>query len=248
MNCTEARAHLDAYLDGQLTETEARQVADHLATCAECSTALERRRALGELLHRDIVPRAAPDALRQRVARSFDGASAPAPNARRRWSVGPIVAIAASLLVAIGATWEIASRQRSGDDVADEVFTAHVRSLIGTHLTDVVSSDQHTVKPWFNGKLDYSPTVTDFAAEGYPLVGGRLEFIDGKRVAALVYARRQHTINVFVWPESGTATSEADVTRQGYHIVHWTAGGYVWWVVSDLERTEFDGFVGLEKK
>ena len=113
------------------------------------------------------------------------------------------------------------------------------------HLTDVLSSDQHTVKPWFNGRLDFSPPVSDFAGRGYPLLGGRLDYLDGRPVAALVYGRRQHVINVYLWPGAGGANAGATRTRQGYHVLHWTTRDYTYWVASDLGLAELQDFVAL---
>jgi anti-sigma factor RsiW len=156
------------------------------------------------------------------------------------------MALAASLaLVAVG-SWQLASRRAAGEDFTEQVLTSHVRSLMPGHLTDVVSTDQHTVKPWFNGKLDFSPAVYDFAGRGFPLVGGRLDYLGGRPVAALVYGRRQHQINVFLWPTTRQATVSAGVTtRQGYHLLHWTTPEYTYWVVSDLGTAELGQFAQL---
>ncbi|HET6267936.1 MAG TPA: anti-sigma factor, partial [Acidobacteriota bacterium] len=130
--------------------------------------------------------------------------------------------------------------------VAQEILSSHVRSLMPGHLTDVVSSDQHTVKPWFNGKLDFSPPVRDFTAQGFPLVGGRLDYVNHREVAALVYTRNKHVINVFLWPSSETASKEPrPSTLQGYHIVEWTGSGMTHYVVSDLNEAELQEFIKL---
>jgi anti-sigma factor RsiW len=157
-------------------------------------------------------------------------------------------ATAAALLLGVAGGWQLAIRQMSaagGSDLATEVVASHVRSLQGAHLTDIASSEHHTVKPWFAGKLDFSPPVADFTTGGFPLIGGRLDYLGDKQVAALVYGRRQHVINLFVWPTRDSNALPAAASRRGYHLVHGAAGGMTYWAISDLNEAELSQFAQL---
>jgi anti-sigma factor RsiW len=159
--------------------------------------------------------------------------------------------MAATMLLAISVGWNVMlmrsqKNASSGTEVAREIVASHVRSLIGDHLLDVPSTDQHNVKPWFNGKLDYSPDVKDFATAGFPLIGGRVDYIDHRPVAALVYKRRQHVINLFVWPsESPLATPEA---VSGFNMDVWNKAGMEYCAISDVNRQELHQFAELYKQ
>ena len=237
-------AQVDVYLDGELATVDARALEAHLAQCPDCTRFRDGRLVLRAGIVAGAPKFQAPAALRERI-RAAARARSGAP---RRFTVQHLwrpLALAASLAAVALGSWTLALQRGAGAALADDVLTSHVRSLMPGHLTDVLSSDQHTVKPWFNGRLDFSPPVYDFAGRGYPLLGGRLDYVDGRAVAVLVYGRRQHVINVFQWPARGSVGGPSMRTRQGYHELHWTTPDYTYWVVSDLGLAELQEFAQL---
>jgi anti-sigma factor RsiW len=240
-------SELDAHLDGELAADDARELEAHLAQCQECARFRDERLKLRAAISAQIPAFRAPDALRKRVQMAAESATRPRAARRftlRGWSA-PLALAASLAFVAVG-SWRLARESAASETLTNDVLGSHVRSLMPGHLSDVLSSDQHTVKPWFNGRLDYSPPVYDFAGRGYPLLGGRLDYVDGRSVAALVYGRRQHLINVFLWPATrGPSAGPSTSTRQGYHLLHWTTADYTYWAVSDLGVSELQDFVGL---
>jgi anti-sigma factor RsiW len=185
------------------------------------------------MIARDATYYRAPDALRDRIRASLasDARSEPRP-APWRWA-GMAAAFAA--VAVLSWTAALVSTQGAADDaVARDIVAAHVRSLMAeNHLNDVASSDQHTVKPWFTGKLDFAPRVTDFASSGFTLTGGRLDYVNGRAVAALTYRHRLHVVNVFEWPGRGPDMAPQSIGRQGYSLARWTRDGIEYWAISD---------------
>jgi anti-sigma factor (TIGR02949 family) len=242
MQCDEARPRLDAYIDGELGETERALLRDHLVGCADCGPEAAAIERLRDDIRRSASDYRAPEALRSQIRfalRRTAGASVP------RASRAPgLLAYAASLLLAVaigsGGTFLMLG-ERQEDTISAEIIDSHLRSLLGTHLTDVASSDQHTVKPWFAGRSDLSPPAVDLGAEGFPLVGGRLDLISGKPVPALVYKRREHVINLFVLPAAKGDLGKA-LTRRGYSLRHWDEGDLGLWAVTDAAPAELAEF------
>jgi anti-sigma factor RsiW len=246
--CADCERLIAQYLDGELDDRAAADVAEHIAACRNCGEHTARAEALSRLV-RGAPYYVAPETLRTAVSSGV----------RRRHITPRLLAIAATVLLAVPAVALLAPTFRTTDDgrrttddgrrtaVAAEVVDQHVRALMSDRLYDVASTDQHTVKPWFLGKLDFSPPVVDLAAEGFPLQGGRVEYVEGRRVAALVYTRRKHAINVFVWPAADQDAAPSTETIRGFHVVHWTRGGMSFWAVSDLNEAELQEFVTLEK-
>ena len=249
MECREVVDQLSPFVDDELDPVASREISRHLESCAECAAALDRRRKLSESLKRDLEYHRAPDLLRARVVRAAREATG-GEAARSRVVTPPWrwLSVAAAAITVVGIGWLATSlpRDRADELTAREVVSGHVRSLMASHLTDVASTDQHTVKPWFAGKLDFSPPVADFAATGYPLIGGRLDYLEGHPVAALVYQHNKHVINVFVWPVAGPGERlEPAVTRQGFNVIHATHAAMAYWVVSDLNAAELAGFARM---
>ena len=234
MICDEVERDLDSYIDRELPAEAAAAVREHLSTCASCRQRVADRESLGRLV-RSVPYHAAPSRLRARVA----------GRAQRTRSTRHLLtwAAAAALVLSIGGGITLMrSVGIGGDAIAGDVVDAHVRSLMAEHLFDVRSTDQHTVKPWFLGKLDFSPPVVDHASIGFPLVGGRLDYVSGRPAAAVVYQRQKHTINVFVWPTSDAALGIKEQAVRGFHVRHWVKDGMSFWVVSDLNDAELTQF------
>jgi anti-sigma factor RsiW len=255
MNCQECHNYIDAYIDNELDVAATIMVQQHLGDCLECQQLLQARKELGVLLGNPEVRFAVPDQLFNRIQSVLPvpGPSVKQPPSGRRivipWFSVPL-AMAATIAVFLGlAFWNRGGIfDHSGTQpLAREVISSHVRSLLGTHLLDVPSTDQHTVKPWFNGKLQFSPPVHDLAQHNFPLIGGRLDYFNGQEVAALVYHHDKHIINLFVWPvESASDRAPESFTQDGYNVSHWVHDGFEFWAVSDLNREELKAFSGLE--
>jgi anti-sigma factor RsiW len=243
VTCAESELLIHALLDGELDAGHARDVEKHLQACPRCAAQLARYGEMQKAMSAAQLRFAAPPSLRRRI-----DAALPAPTPPSRIDRGSMLkgfamgsalsgAIAASLFIGVIGT----DREQR---LLGDVLSAHVRSLQGEHLTDVQSSDGHTVKPWFNGKLDVSPPVVDLTAQGFPLIGGRLDYIDGRAVACLVYRRRMHVINVFVVNKEGSQNHASKLEHmRGFNIRQWTAPGLEFLAVSDLNSEELLDFV-----
>jgi anti-sigma factor RsiW len=248
MNCQEVSLLTHAYSDRELDLVRALELEKHLAGCPACSQAHENIRALKTALKSADLYFKAPAALSRQIRKSI--LSGKDQRAQRSpfawWSVLKLgIPLAGAALVALLLVPPLINRS-ADDALAQEVTASHVRSLMLDHKTDVASSDHHTVKPWFQGKLDFTPPVLDLAGQGFPLIGGRLDYVHGRAVAALVYQRHQHFINLFVWPSAGNSTTPEKMTvRQGYNVAHWTASGMTFWAASDLNQAELREFVNL---
>jgi anti-sigma factor RsiW len=245
VDCRDVRTLLNAYADGELDLVRHLQAEHHLAECADCAGREQELRLLRDAIAAAPLYHRAPDGLRARV----QAAAAPAfPSRPRRRSIALAAAggaVAAAALL-IGGILLLRPTASADDRATDQVLAAHVRSLQADHLTDVASSDRHTVKPWFRGKLDFAPHVPDLAADGFPLTGGRLDYVADRPAAALVYARRQHVINLFTWPaDGGDVWPARPAGRQGFHVLAWRHGGMAYRAVSDLNPEDLAEFVQL---
>jgi anti-sigma factor RsiW len=246
MNCPDVLRLLHPYSDGELDVVRHVQIEEHLAECAACAEQEKHLRSLRAAISSPSLYHRAPAALRTRVQL----ATSPVTRGRGR-SLVQLATIAAGVLLLIGtfATVGILLSRvgtAADDRLAEWVVASHVRSLQVDHLTDVASTDRHTVKPWFRGKLDFSPEVPDLSQQGYALSGGRLDYLADRPVAAIIYFRQSHAINLFTWPAvNDEAKAVRALARQGFHIRHWQRSGMTYWAISDLNDQEFDDFVRL---
>jgi mycothiol system anti-sigma-R factor len=265
MNCQEIADLMDGYLDGELDALTSQKIEQHLRDCRKCEEVYEVETAMAHAISQAAPYYKAPPELRERIqvslreavgvtisrgAAAEDSLPVGRPEAVRRgvffdmpWNW---LALAAAIaLAAIVASSFLPRLRQPGADqfLATQLIASHVRSLMADHLTDVASSDQHTVKPWLDVKLDFAAPVVDLSGEGFPLIGGRLDYLDNHSVAALVYQRRKHFINLFIWPTTpGDSKAQKVVERQGYHLVHWIDGDFTYWAVSDVSVGDLQTF------
>ena len=242
MNCALEQTTVHGYVDGELDAVRSAQFERHLESCRECQSALEDIESLRTMLQQSNSYEHASPALRQRIHEQLKqaaGAERIAVASSRRWFLLPTFGILAGAAAALAVLFLLAQPHPQSVRITAELIDAHVRSLQPGHLIDVQSTDQHTVKPWFDGKLDFIPPVADYSEQGFPLVGGRLDVIGGQKVAALVYSHNKHVINLFVWPyredESGLGSSGS---RQGYNWATWQSGEMRFCLISDATSSE----------
>jgi anti-sigma factor RsiW len=253
MDCAFCRELLDADFDDELMPDERADVRAHVARCPDCARARDELAATSRALREGLPRYAAPDVLTARIRGSLAEAqtevASVTPGARpsvisRHWirlAAAGLVIAAASGATTFGVVWD----RSASPPVQEQVLASHVRSLMPGHLTDVASTNQHNVKPWFNGRIDLSPPVPGLDSAGFVLDGGRLDYVAGRAVAAVVYRRRQHVVNVFSWPETGGDTRTSTISAQGYHLVSWRSDDVAFWTVSDLNAAELSQFVTL---
>ena len=242
MNCETAQNLLDGYADGELDLLNHLEIEKHLQNCPSCKREFQNRQTLKSAFDDSMRFHASPD-LHKRVQTALRETNQETP-VNKMWNWRWLTAAATSFaaVVILGLIF-FQSGSTNDELLATEMVSNHVRSMMANHLTDVPSSDKHTVKPWFDGKLDFSPPVVDLAAQGYPLVGGRLDYAAGRPIAALVYQHGQHFVNLFVFPSAANSDSgNKMLVRQGYNIIHWNKAGMNFWAVSDLNISELQGF------
>jgi anti-sigma factor RsiW len=241
MNCTQARPRIAAYVDQELDALECLRLDAHVSGCRACQHERTQQVFVSRELRRELVRHRAPSDLHRRIRENLlSKARRTQPWWQRlRWpALVPTAGFAAAALFSAN-VYMLASMPSQEDRVADGVLDSHLRALIGSRAIDVVSSDQHTVKPWYAGRLDFSPPVTDFATQGFALLGGRIDYVEGRTAAALVYQHRKHVVDVYIWPDAHSPErAPAQVARRGYNLVHWTRNGMTYWLASDLEAVE----------
>ena len=247
MDCPTCEAMVDAYVDGELTATESADFERALELCAECRKRLDSAKAIGGLM-RDLPADPAPDLLRARIERELRGIAGRTPVARTpavqrgermRW-----MAMAASLIVAVSIGWAGGTLTgRSGGSDSDEMVATYMRVASSEHAVDVASTDRHTVKPWFAGRIDYSPPVHDLTSAGFPLEGGRLDVVNNRKISVLVYRHGQHRVALSLWPATEPGDTAPKVTSyNGFSLAQWRHGGFEMHAVSDIAANEMADF------
>ncbi|WP_233841353.1 anti-sigma factor [Dyella sp. 2HG41-7] len=246
MMCNDARLLLHAYLDDELDAAQSVAITRHMQNCPACTARYADYTQIRKGLAQASLYRRAPDALRKQWSSETPASVvAKPPTQARRLSVPLAMAAGFAAALLLAAPLWFYSQQHPSDDttaLVDDAISSHIRSMQPQHLMDVVSTDQHTVKPWFAGKLDFSPRVKDLASEGFPLVGGRLDALDGHTVAALIYKRRLHVVNLYQWPTTTAAEQEA-TQWHGYTVIRWTSDRMRFVAVSDVSEDDLKQFV-----
>jgi anti-sigma factor RsiW len=257
MRCAECSELLSAYMDDELMRDEQQAVREHLTTCADCAREEQSLALASRRIKENFMRHSTPDVLKARIRNALaqDDAFNPPPPALAtpsrvwpRWSTlaaaGLVLAVATSTITAT-----LVRRSIGTSTFAGAVTDSHIRSLMPGHLTDVVSTNQHQVKPWFNGRVDISPAVPNLDSAGFLLTGGRVDYIDGHAVPVVTYKRREHVINVYARPsDARSGSAENRESRNGFHMIEWQSGGLDYWAVSDLNTAELEQFVTLFKR
>ena len=268
MNCEEATKLMDGYLDSELDPITSQKIEQHLRDCPKCDQAYKIHGSLIRVIGNATPYYKVPAELREQIQSSLRDAvgakdkggsgqpgqlSVPRPQGERRPVLSQVpwnwLALAATIMLGALITAVFLPRMRppnADQFLATQLIASHVRSLMANHLMDVPSSDQHTVKPWLDAKLDFAAPVADLSSQGFPLIGGRLDYLNNHSVAALVYQKRKHFINLFIWPTTPEdSTAQTMVEREGYHLVHWSDGDFTYWAVSDVNPSDLQNFKQL---
>ncbi len=251
MDCKQAHNLMAAYLDDELDPSSMLGFSAHLAQCQACNAAYQQMAAVSTTLKTHATRHVAPSHLRHRIQSALPRPQTQAAKQHRLpwgWiNFGVAAVFSFAFAVTLSMYWALPSEQQRFEQ---EIVASHARSLMVSHLADVASSDRHTVKPWFSGKLDFSPPVLDLAAQGFPLIGGRLDYLNRRTVAALAYGHRQHVVNLFVWPDTSSditpsASAPHSSSLQGYQLIQWHQAGMRLWAVSDMNLPDLRAFQTL---